>query len=292
MAGPPFETPQDDQPPKSPTVPLPSRGRGDRAWMRVAAMVLRYTYLIQGSWPRLLDLWYWPTLQMVMWGFITTFLVQTSGFFAQAFGILLGAVMLWDVLFRGQMGFALSFFEEMWSRNLGHLLVSPLRPHELIYALLSMSMIRTIVGIFPATLLAIWFFGFNVYSLGLMLAAFFTCLIISGWAMGLLVSGLILRYGMGAESLAWALIFGIAPLCAVYYPVASLPEWVQLMSWSLPPSYVFEGMRAIMIEQQVRLDLLATAFILDIAYLAAAAWWFLHCLKIARVEAKLLQIGE
>ncbi len=259
---------------------------------RVGAMVLRYTYLIQGSWPRVLDLWYWPTLQMVMWGFITTFLHDNSSFFAQAFGVLLGAVMLWDVMFRGQMGFALSFFEEIWSRNLGHLLVSPLRPREFIYALLTMSVLRTVFGIFPATLLAIWFFGFNVYSLGLMLVAFFICLIMSGWSMGLLVSGLVLRYGMGAESLAWALIFGLAPLCAVYYPVAILPEWVQMLSWSLPPSYVFEGMRAIMIDQKIRMDLLFTALALNAVYLAAASWWFLSCLKSARRTGKLLQVGE
>jgi len=255
-------------------------------------MVMRYTYLIQGSIPRVLDLWYWPTLQMVMWGFITTFLTQNSSFFAQAFGVLLGAVMLWDVMFRGQMGFALSFFEEIWSRNLGHLLVSPLRPREFIYALLTMSVLRTVFGIFPATLLAIWFFGYNVYGLGLMLVAFFVCLMMAGWSMGLLVSGMVLRWGMGAESLAWALIFGLAPLCAVYYPVASLPGWVQLISWSLPPSYVFEGMRAVMIEHVMRADLLITAFALNIVYLSAASWWFLNCLKGARREGRLLQVGE
>jgi len=280
------------------TGPQPSQPRHgklaqrDSAIGRIAAMVMRYTYLIQGSIPRVLDLWYWPTLQMVMWGFITTFLTQNSSFFAQAFGVLLGAVMLWDVMFRGQMGFALSFFEEIWSRNLGHLLVSPLRPREFIYALLTMSVLRTVFGIFPATLLAIWFFGYNVYGLGLMLVAFFVCLMMAGWSMGLLVSGMVLRWGMGAESLAWALIFGLAPLCAVYYPVASLPGWVQLISWSLPPSYVFEGMRAVMIEHVMRADLLITAFALNIVYLSAASWWFLNCLKGARREGRLLQVGE
>lgn len=272
--------------------PGPEIRQYDSALYRVGGMVMRYIYLLQGSWPRVLDLWYWPTLQMVMWGFITTFLHQNSSFFAQAFGVLLGAVMLWDVMFRGQMGFALSFFEEIWSRNLGHLLVSPLRPREFIYALLSMSVLRTVFGIFPATLLAIWFFGFNVYGLGLMLAAFFINLIMSGWSMGLLVSGLVLRYGMGAESLAWALIFGLAPLCAVYYPVAILPHWVQFLSWSLPPSYVFEGMRAVMIDKHIRPDLLMTAIGLNVVYLSAASWWFLDCLKSARRNGKLLQVGE
>jgi ABC-2 type transport system permease protein len=288
-------TEQRDTPPETgfvSRVPVTPVSQSMTAWRRIAAMILRYSYLIKGSWPRLLDLWYWPTLQIVLWGFITGFLVENSSFFAQATGILLGAVMLWDLLFRGQMGFALSFFEEMWSRNLGHLLVSPLRPRELIAALLAMSVIRTIVGVAPATVLAIWFFGFNLYALGLMLIAFFICLIMAGWSMGLLVSGLVLRFGMGAESLAWALIFGIAPLCAIYYPVASLPDWIQPLSWALPPSHIFEGMRAILIDQTVRYDLLLSAILLDLAYFSAACWWFMHCLKVARNEGKLLQIGE
>jgi ABC-2 type transport system permease protein len=170
------------------------------ALRRIAAVLLRHWYLIAGSWPRFLDLCYWPIVQMILWGFIQTFMMRQSSFFAQAGGILLGAVMLWDVLFRGQIGLAISFFEEIYSRNLGHLMATPLKIGEYMAALMIVSLMRTAIGLFPATLLAIWFFGFSLYSLGFALVAFFAVLIGFGWSIGLFVSGLVLRYGLGAES--------------------------------------------------------------------------------------------
>src|ERR1700683_3777013 len=102
---------------------------------RIGAMVLRYWYLLRSSWPRLLDLVYWPAVQMLMWGFLQLYISQNGGFSARAGGTFIGAVLLWDVLFRGQLGFSLSFLEEMWSRNLANLLISPLKPIELVIAL-------------------------------------------------------------------------------------------------------------------------------------------------------------
>jgi ABC-2 type transport system permease protein len=232
---------------------------------RIGAVILRHWYLIAGSWPRFLDLCYWPLVQMVLWGFIQTFLMQQSSFFAQAGGVLLAAVMLWDVLFRGQIGLAISFFEEVYSRNLGHLLATPLRIGEYMAALMAVSLMRTVVGLFPATLLAIWFFGFSLYSLGLALIAFFVSLIVFGWSIGLFVAGLVLRYGLGAESFAWAFIFALAPLCGVYYPTAILPGWVQILSDLLPASYIFNGMRGVLIDHAVQTGNLLAALGLNAA---------------------------
>jgi ABC-2 type transport system permease protein len=118
-------------------------------------MLLRYLYLLRSSWPRTLELTYWPTLQMLIWGFMSQFLYVNSSYVFRAFGVLLAAVMLWDVLFRGQLGLSMSFLEEMWARNLGHLFVTPLRPYEWVLSLLSMSLIRVLLGMLPAALLAI-----------------------------------------------------------------------------------------------------------------------------------------
>jgi ABC-2 type transport system permease protein len=259
---------------------------------RVGAMVLRYWYLLRSSWPRIFSLAYWPVVQMLIWGFVQTFFMQHSGFFAQAAGVLIGAVLLWDVMFRGQLGLSLSFFEEIWSRNLGHLMVSPLRPAEFILALMTMSIIRTVIGVIPATLLAIWFFGFSVYELGIALIGFFVNLIVFGWAIGLMVSGLVLRYGQGAEELAWAVVFSIAPLAAIYYPVSVLPGWAQAISAALPASHVFEGMRSILIDGVYRADLMLNAASLNLLYilLGVAAYFFF--LRQARRRGMLLQIGE
>ena len=106
----------------------------DVSGRRIGAMVERYWYLLRSSWPRLLDLVYWPAVQMLMWGFLQLYVSQNSGFFAQAGGVFIGAVLLWDILFRGQLGFSICFLEEMYARNLGNLMMSPLRPVELIAA--------------------------------------------------------------------------------------------------------------------------------------------------------------
>ncbi len=259
---------------------------------RVWAMALRYVYLLRGSWPRYLELAYWPTVQMILWGFITQFLATNSSYIAQGFGVLLSGVLLWDVMFRGQLGVSISFFEEMWSRNLGHLFVSPLRPYELIISLTVMSLVRTIIGIVPASLLAIVFFGFSVYSLGLSLAVFFVNLLAMGWAIGFMVSGMVLRFGLGAESLAWVAIFAVAPVSGIYYPISVLPDWLQIVARVMPSSYVFEGMRAIIRDGVVRVDYMLIATGLNVIYLAAGALIFLAFFRNARQRGLLLQVGE
>lgn len=262
------------------------------ALRRISAVLLRHWYLIAGSWPRFLDLCYWPIVQMILWGFIQTYMMRQSSFFAQAGGILLGAVMLWDVLFRGQIGLAISFFEEVYSRNLGHLMATPLKIGEYMAALMIVSLMRTAIGLFPATLLAIWFFGFSLYSLGFALVAFFAVLIGFGWSIGLFVSGLVLRYGLGAESFAWAVIFALAPLCGVYYPTTILPGWVQYLSALLPASYIFNGMRSVLMQHVVRVDDLLIAGALDLVWLTIGGSAFLMFHQSARERGMLLQLGE
>ena len=259
---------------------------------RIAAMVLRYWYLLRGSWPRILELAYWPTVQMIMWGFISQFMATNSTWVAQAAGVLIAAVLLWDVLFRGQLGVSVSFLEEMWSRNLGHLFVSPLRPGEWVAALMTMSLIRTLLGTIPAALLAIPIFGYSIFDMGLPLAAFFANLIVMGWWLGLLIIALILRHGLGAESLAWVAVFLLAPVSAVYYPVSVLPGWLQMVACTLPSAHVFEGIRALMFENAIRWDHLAWATCLNLAYMAAAAGVFMYFFNVARQRGSLLQTGE
>lgn len=177
---------------------------------RVWAMLLRYLYILRSSWPRTLELIYWPTLQVLVWGFMSQFFMQNSSYIARAFGVLLGAVMLWDLMFRSQLGLSISFLEEMWSRNLSNLFVTPLRAYEWVVSLLAMSAIRTGIGMVPAALIAIPLYHYSIFDMGWALVAFVVVLMAMGWAMGLAVAGLILRHGMGAESLAWTVFFALA----------------------------------------------------------------------------------
>jgi len=268
------------------------RAQGGSSLQRIGAMMLRYWYLLRSSWPRLLDLVYWPTVQMVTWGFLQYYIATNAGFFARAGGTFIGAVLLWDILFRGQLGFSISFLEEMWSRNIGNLMMSPLRPLELIAALMVMSLVRLSIGAVPVTFLAIGFFGFNLYGLGFALVAFFFNLMLTSWAIGIFVSGLILRNGMGAENLAWSIMFLFMPLTCVYYPVTTLPVWLQPVAWALPPTYVFEGMRALLIQKAFRGDLMLDALALNVVLFAAGLFGFLKLLQSARRHGSLMQTGE
>ncbi|HJX17919.1 MAG TPA: ABC transporter permease [Acidiferrobacterales bacterium] len=259
---------------------------------RIYAMVLRYIYLLRRSWPRVLELAYWPTMQMILWGFITQFMLSTSTWLAQASGVLLAGVLLWDVMFRGQLGVSTVFFEEMYSRNLGHLFVSPLRPYELVSALLVISLIRTLIGVGGAALLAIPLYHYSIFSMGLPLLAFFVNLLVMGWAIGLLVSALVLRFGLGAENLAWVAIFAVAPVSGIYYPIAVLPDWLRVIADLLPASYVFEGMRAVMFEHTFRTDLFTRAVGLNVLYLGFGIAVFLGVFRAARRRGLLINVGE
>jgi ABC-2 type transport system permease protein len=259
---------------------------------RIGAMIARYWYLLRSSWPRLLELIYWPAVQMLMWGFLQLYIGENSGFFARAGGTFIGAVLLWDILFRGQLGFSVSFLEEMWSRNLANLMISPLRPIEFVMALMVMSIVRLAIGMVPVSLLAIAFFGFNLYGLGLALVAFFANLILTSWAVGIFVSGLVMRNGLGAESFAWTIMFLVMPLACVYYPVAVLPDWLQWVALALPPTYVFEGMRGLLIEHIFRADLMWRALALNVLWFGAGAFGFMRLLDASRRHGSLLQAGE
>lgn len=259
---------------------------------RIGAMVMRHLYLLRRSWPRILELIYWPTVQLILWGFITLFLATTSSWVAQAGGVLLSAVLLWDVLFRSQLGVSLIFMEEIWSRNLGHLFVSPLRPWELITGLLAMSMIRTLIGVGGAALIAIPLFHFSVFELGWPLFAFFINLVVLGWAIGLMVSGIVLRYGLGAESIAWISVFAIQPISGVYYPISILPVWLQKVAFVLPSSHVFEGMRSVVIDQLFLPELLWYAMATNLVWIFAGVAVFLFFFRSARRRGRMLNLGE
>ncbi|MDR3374844.1 MAG: ABC transporter permease [Ancalomicrobiaceae bacterium] len=255
-------------------------------------MVLRHWYLLRSSWPRVVEIIYWPAVNLLTWGLVQTYVQQHSGFFANAAGLIIGAMLLSDILIRGQQGFSFAFLEELWSRNIGNLMMSPLRPSELIASLMVVSLVRLAIGMIPVSLVAIALFGFNIWGLGWVLALFFLNLILTGWSVGIVIAGLLLRQGMGAESFAWTVIFAIVPITCVYYPVATLPSFVQPVAWMLPPTYVFEGMRAALIDHSFRADLMLEAFLINLALMAAATVAFYALLASARRQGSLLSTGE
>ena len=259
---------------------------------RISALVMRHIHLWSGSVMRIVDSIYWPAVQMVMWGFMTKFLLPQSSFVAQAAGVLLSGLLLWEVVVRGNLSLSIAFLEEIWSRNLGHLFVSPIRSWEMATGIIIAALLRTLLGLVPVSLLAWAFFGYSIYSLGLPLIAFFAILQMFSWSIGLAMSGLVMRVGQSAESFAWAAVFILMPVSGVYYPISVLPQWLQVIAHGLPTAYVFEGMRAIMAEQTVHWDLLGFAFGLSVVYLVIGFQVFQWFFRLSRRAGNLLGQGE
>lgn len=260
---------------------------------RLSAMVERQWVLTLGSWPRVVDLFYWPLVQITVWGLIQAHVfaaVDTPGMTVLA--AVLGAVLLWDVCWRSQLGLSLAYMEEIWSRNLGNLLVSPLSPAELIASLMIVSAMKTLLAMIPAVIVAAVFFGFNIFSVGLWLPLFMLNLVAFGWSISLVAAGLVTRFGQGAQDMPWAIMFGITPFCAVYYPVTTLPGLLQPVALALPPAHIFEGLRTLINDGVIDAGALAAAAGLNVIWLGAGIAGFTWLLGSARNRGALTQIGE
>ena len=259
---------------------------------RMYALYLRHIYLIIGSLPRILDLIYWPTIQIVLWGFISEFFTQNSDYYSHSIGIILSAAILYDFLFRSSISFNMLFLEEIWSRNFTNLFVAPIKVSEIITALTITALMRTLVGVVPAVLLATPFFGVSIFNLGPSLILLFLSLYLFGITLGLLVTAGLLRYGPAFENIAWSSLFLLAPLGCVYYPLSILPDWLQVLAKFLPLVYIFEEVRSILINNVVDYSNIFTALKLNFVYFVSAISVFYLAFYGARKKGTLINMGE
>ena len=259
---------------------------------RMYALSLRHIYLIKSSFPRILDLIYWPTIQIVLWGFISKFFTLHSDFYNHTIGIILSCAILYDFLFRSSISFNMLFLEEIWSRNFTNLFVAPLKVSEIITALTATALLRTLIGIVPAVLIATPFFGVSLFSLGPTLILLFLSLYLFGITLGLLVTAGLLRYGPAFENIAWSSLFLLAPLGCVYYPLSILPNWLQMLAKGLPLVYIFEEARSILINNTVNYSNIISALALNLVYFISAVVIFYLAFSGARNKGTLINVGE
>ena len=259
---------------------------------RMYALSLRHIYLIKSSFPRILDLIYWPTIQIVLWGFISKFFTLHSDFYNHTIGIILSCAILYDFLFRSSISFNMLFLEEIWSRNFTNLFVAPLKVSEIITALTATALLRTLIGIVPAVLIATPFFGVSLFSLGPTLILLFLSLYLFGITLGLLVTAGLLRYGPAFENIAWSSLFLLAPLGCVYYPLSILPNWLQMLAKGLPLVYIFEEARSILINNTVNYSNIISALALNLVYFTSAVVIFYLAFSGARNKGTLINVGE
>jgi ABC-2 type transport system permease protein len=259
---------------------------------RVFAIVMRHLYLYKRSLSRLMEIFYWPLLDLLVWGFITIYLNQFKGTLPNFLGFFLGALILWDILYRSQQGISISFLEEVWSRNLLNLFVTPLRPGEFLVATMLISIFKLFTAGIATVALAWLLYSFNIFIMGLALLPFVLNLMVFGWAIGVSTTAVILRFGQKAEIMAWGLAFLFQPVSAVFYPVSVLPEWLQQIAWWVPATPVFEGMRTVIQSGDFPLQELLWSFWLNLLYLSAAVLFFYYTFRVAKQKGLLLRVGE
>lgn len=260
---------------------------------RTFAIVLRQIYLIRGSFPRVFPLFAWVAVDMVLWGFLTKYLnsVTSSGF--NFVPVLLGAVLLWDFFIRIMQGVTMAFFEDVWSRNFLNIFATPLLISEYVAGLVLSSILTSMVGLAAMLLIAIIIFKLSFLVYGLMVIPFLLVLFLFGIAFGIVGSALVLRFGPASEWFIWPIPALISPFAGVLYPVSTLPQWMQVISRALPPSYVFEQLRVIVSGGRASWVALAWSACLAVVYILAAYWFFVrvyrHALRtglIARYSAE------
>ena len=259
---------------------------------RIYALYLRHFYLIKSSLPRWLDLIYWPTIQIILWGFISKFFTMHSDFYNNTAGIILSAAILYDFLFRSSISFNMLFLEEIWSRNFTNLFIAPFKISEIIVALTATALIRTLIGIVPAVLLASPFFGVSLLNLGPALILLLFSLYAFGITLGLFVVSGLLRYGPAFENVAWSSLFLLAPLGCIYYPLTILPDWLQIIAKALPLVYIFEEVRSILLNNVVNYYNIMSALILNLIYFTLAIFVFYSAFHGARKKGTLINVGE
>ena len=241
---------------------------------RTAAIVLRQYYLMRGSVTRIVPLFVWVAIDIVLWGFITRYLNAITSAGPNFVPVLLGAVLFWDFFTRVMYGVTTTFLEDVWSRNFLNLFATPLSISEYLGGLVLSSVVTSAIGLFVMLVLATTVFGLHFFGYGLMLIPYLLVLFLFGISLGILANALVLRYGPAAEWFVWPIPALLSPFAAVFYPVSALPHWMQYVSHLLPPAYVFESMRTILAGSPARLGLLLWAGSLALLYILLAGWFF------------------
>lgn len=258
-------------------------------WLRVSGLLLRYLYPYRHSPIRTGEVFFWPIMNLVLWGFVTAYFQRLV--LPEAVVFLLGSLIFWDVLYRAQMTMTLSCAEEIWVKNLLNLFLAPISMAELLLATCLLGVLRALLNVVVLGSLAALLYAFNLFSLGLALVPFLGSLLLFGWALGMCTMALLIRFGLAAEALVWALPFVIQPVSAVFYPADVFPPWLQIIARLVPSTHIFEGMRAALRTGTVDASTLLAALTLNLVYLALGAAFFGWMLRQTREKGYLSHLG-
>lgn len=249
---------------------------------RVIAMFLRYLINMKHNYDRLTDMFYWPAMDLFIWGLTGLYLAQLNKNTNEYLFVILSGLVFWVVIWRAQYEITTNLLAELWDRNIINIFSTPLKIREWIAAFMLFGFMKTMVSLGFSAVLAFIFYKYNIFNFGFYLLPFIFSLLLTGWAGGFIVAAIIVRFGMKVQTLAWAGIVLIAPFSAIYYPVSILPDWVQTVGKFIPSTYIFEGLREVLFTGNMSLDKLLISFALNIFYLILSIWFFVAMFKSTR----------
>ncbi len=259
-------------------------------WHRIQALLIRHLYLYKRSLPRIMDIVYWPVMELLLWGFLSAYIEKLSVGGFSAVTVLLGAVIFWDFLDQSQKAVSIAFLEEIWEKNLLNIFVTPLRVSEFLASTMLIGVVRLILVGIVLTALAFVLYQFNLFTLGFALIPFMLNLFLFGWSLGLLANAVILRFGTSAQILAWGFLVLVQPFSAVFYPVSALPTFLRPLAYLLPSTYVFEGMREVFATGSFAFAHLWGAVAANAVVFCALVWFFFRMFAYVKREGKLLKL--
>lgn len=230
-------------------------------------MILRYMYHFKHSFDRISDAFYWPTLDLIMWGLTSVYAKSFMPQSSQIILVILSGIIFWIIIWRGQYEITVNLLEELWNRNLVNIFSTPLKFSEWLISFILVGVVKAFLSFSFAIFMAYLLYKIKIFSFGFYMIPFIISLLLSGWWVGFLVAGVILRFGSKVQTLAWTTVWILGPFSAIYYPVSILPQWAKLISSMLPMSYVFEGMREVIYKGHFDLSKLIISFILNFVYL-------------------------
>lgn len=273
----------------SAVAPMPVASAVERrhsSWLCVKAIARRHSYVLWRSPHRLFDVTVWPLVDVLLFGSIGAFVSSADGAGGgvgrTVFGYLLAGVVLWHVVYQSQIGLSTGFLEETWSRNLLNLMVTPMREWEYVAGVVVFGLLKLLVGVGLVALLAFVAFAFDITTLGLSLVPIAAVLLTTGWVIALFVIGLVLRFGAGAEALAWGILFVVLPLSGTFYPVDALPFVLRPLAVLLPTTHAFAAARSVLDGGGLDWSSLGLAAVTSVLLAAAGVWWVVAMLRLFR----------
>jgi ABC-2 type transport system permease protein len=243
---------------------------------------MRHLYHFQRNLDRWSDAVYWPVMDLILWGLTTRWLQSSNQGASNLLLVMLTGIVFWQIVWRANYEISVNLLEETWSRNVVNLFATPLTLCEWIAGLMTVGILKVALGM-TVGLLASWLlYSLNILSVGYLLLPFLASLVMFGWCLGFFAAGLILRFGRNVQTVAWMMGWLLAPLSAVYYPVAALPHWAQPLAYAIPTTYIFEGMRQVLAGGVMSYGMLGASFALNILYLAAMLYFFASMFEVRR----------